>query len=57
MSLYTQLKEAGIETSSHESDLYFPGFSEGARNLGLLPAAKEGGGTVHQSGPRRANLD
>lgn len=33
MSLYTELTEAGIQTSNHYSDLYFPVTDESAKIL------------------------
>lgn len=40
MSLYTDLVEAGIQTSNHYSDLYFPVTDESAAILAKHPKAK-----------------
>lgn len=37
MSLYKTLKEAGIEVSNHESDLYFPRTKESMDILSKFP--------------------
>ena len=40
MTLYQELKQAGIETGNHESDLYFPSTPESRAILGKYPIHK-----------------
>lgn len=51
MSLYTELIEAGIDTSNHESDLYFPASPEALSILDRHPTQKANATRFHNQAP------